>query len=326
MIRKQIISDSKFKQQCGKYGLDWEHCQVYNDIILLDTPTKWLYVFMDKNYNVIGVEYWDPLLIHTFSSFIKEKYYEYSTFTSVFEYEDGFDYPFQEYTLKQIIDLSNRIEIIETNHGHTLCTRVNGDCYDRKYGENEDEFQLLSYLKFLGEEIKQYFLLNYHMKTLGFEVPNIYSYIRNLISKVNECVDYHLKCGRRPWPTDILSSIGQNSRELNMGGILYDIADLLIKQKGYKIKTANPSAVEEMTTSEEGKDLSMIAQGLLRILDLSDEELKAKEKIDSDKLLQRQLDNLKHYLEEDIEDEVTDGKGLILEKAKISDKNNVNQG
>lgn len=138
---------------------------------------------MDENYNVFGVEEWDPL-IKTFPSFVNEKCYEYWSFTSEL-YDDGFNYPFEGYTLKQLIDLSNRIEIMESTHGHTLCTRVNGDWYDRNDEDYEDEFQMLSYIKFLGEELKQYFLLNYHMqsigyvKTNGFEVPNVYSYVRN---------------------------------------------------------------------------------------------------------------------------------------------------
>ena len=69
-------------------------------------------------------------------------------------FKDDFDYPFEKSILKHIIDLSNKIEIMKTNHGHTLFTRLNGNWYDRKHGENEDKFQLLSYIKFLGEEIK----------------------------------------------------------------------------------------------------------------------------------------------------------------------------
>ncbi|MGN1323551.1 MAG: hypothetical protein ACI4VT_06105 [Bacilli bacterium] len=325
MTKNEIINDIKFRQQCGRYGLDWEKFQIYNDIILLDTPTKSLYVFMDKNYNVFGIEEWDPL-IKTFPSFVNGKCYEYLTYTSVFEYEDGFNYPFQEYTLKQLIDLSNRIEIMETNHGHTLCTRVNGDWYDRNYGENEDEFQLLSYIKFLGEELKQYFLLNYHMKSIGymkfngFELPNAYSYIRNLISRINECVDYHLKYGKRPRPADILSSLGQNYRELKMDGILYDVADLLMKQKGYKVKSGCPDTIEKIDAIGERKDLSIVAQTLLEILELSDEELKIKEQRDREKLVERQLDNLRPYLEEDIEDDIVEEKGPVLKKTKKSDK------
>ncbi len=231
-------------------------------------------------------------------------------------FEDDFDYPFEKYTLKHIIDLSNRVEIMETNHGHTLCTRVNGDWYDRTYGENDEEFQLVSYIKFLEEEIKLYFLNYYHMQTLGFEVPNIYEYVRTLIARLNDCVEFHLDHNRRPWPSYILSGLGQNYRELKMDGMLYDVADLLMKQKGYKVKSGSPDEIEMIDYSKEKKDLYIVAQDLLQILELSDEELKIKEQRDREKLVERQLDNLRSYLEEDIDDDVIEEKGPTLVKRR----------
>ena len=231
-------------------------------------------------------------------------------------FEDGFDYPFEKFTLKHIIDLSNRVEIMETNHGHTICTRVNGYCYDRNYGTNDGEFQLLSYIKFLGEEIKLYFLNYYHMQTLGFEVPNIYEYVRTLMARLNDCIEFHLDHNRRPSPSYILSGLGQNYRELKMDGILYDVADLLMSQKGYKVKSGSPDEIEMIESSKERKDLSLIAQDLLQILELSDEELKIKEQRDREKLVERQLDNLRPYLEEDIDDDFIEEKGPVLTKRK----------
>ena len=38
MTREQIINDIKFRQRCGAYGLDWENCVVFDDVILLYTP------------------------------------------------------------------------------------------------------------------------------------------------------------------------------------------------------------------------------------------------------------------------------------------------
>lgn len=318
MTREQIINDIKFRQRCGAYGLDWENCVVFDDVILLYTPTKGLYVIFDKNYNTICIEN-SP--IFNIEQFAKEKYYEYSNFTGEMPFEDGFDYPFEKYTLKHIIDLSNRVEIMETNHGHTLCTRVNGDWYDRNYGENDEEFQLLSYIKFLGEEIKLYFLNYYHMQTLGFEVPNIYEYVRTLVVRLNDCVEFHLDHNRRPWPSYILSGLGQNYRELKMDGILYDVADLLMNQKGYKVKSGSPDEIEMIDSTKERKDLSLVAQDLLQILELSDEELKIKEQRDREKLVERQLDNLRPYLEENIEDDIVEEKGPVLRKTKNPPKN-----
>ena len=141
-----------------------------------------------------------------------------------------------------------------------------------------------------------------------------------IISRINECVDYCLKYDKRPRPADILSSLGQNYRELKMDGMLYDVADLLMKQKGYKVKSGCPDTIEKIDAIEERKDLSIVAQTLLEILELSDEELKIKEQKDREKLVERQLDNLRPYLEEDIEDDIVEEKGPVLKKTKKSDK------
>ena len=152
------------------------------------------------------------------------------------------------------------------------------------------------------------------MQTMGFEVPDVYSYVRSLISKVNVCVDYHLEYNRRPWPSDILSSIGQNYRDLNMYGMLYDVADLLMREKGFKVKSGSPDKIEKIELQEKNKDLSIVAKGLLEILELSDEDLKKKEIEDRQRLVDRNLANLRPYLEEDIEEDVVEQKGPVLKR------------
>lgn len=324
MTREEIINDIKFKQRCGLYGLDCENCEIYDDVILLNTPTLGLYVLFDKNYNTIGVELIDYSRYSSKESFVRDKYYEYSNFTSSMPFEDGFDYPFENFTLKHIIDLSNRIEFMENNQGHSLITRVNGESYDRRNNKEEESFQTLSYVKFLGEEIKQYFLINYHMQSLGFEVPNVYDYVKLLMSRVNECVDFHLSHNRRPWPPYILSGLGQNYRELKMDGILYDVADLLMRERGFKVKSGSPDEIERINESVEKKDLSIVANDLLKILEVSDEELKIKEEINRQTTIDRNVANLSVYINEDIDDNVIEEKVPVLSKKKTPTSNKKN--
>lgn len=321
MTREQIVNDIRFRQRCAEYGLDWEKCEIYGDVILLNTPKLALYVLFDKNYNTIGVELCNFYKYSNKEDMVKSKFYEYCNFTDVVMFGEKFGYPFEKFTLKQIIDLSNRIEVMETNHGRSLSTKVNGDWYDRNLKEKEDYFQLLSYVKFLGEEIKQYFLFNYHMQSIGLEIPNVYEYVRLLIAGVDEQIDFHLNHNRRPWPEYILSGLGQNYRKLKMDAILYDIADLLMKDKGYQVKSDSPYEVEKIESSIEKKDLSIVAQSMLEILNLSDEELNLKEQRDRENLVERQLNNLRPYLQEDIEDDIVKEKGPVLKKNSKSKKN-----
>lgn len=279
MTREEIMQDIKFREACGKYGIYWRNCDVYKDFIVLNslnTPITDLYVLMDKNYNTFCIDKLNSEF-EDLEDFITEKYEVYCNFTDVVPFGENFGYPFEEFTLKNIIDLASRIEVMETNHGHSLSTQINGEWYKRDEEELEDYFKLLSYIKFLGEEIKQYFLLSYHMQAMGFEVPDVYAYVRQLISKVNERVDNCLIHYRRLYPKDILSYIGQNYHETDMNGILYDVIDLLMTDKGYKINSENPDLVIKTADSKEKTDLSKLASEVLRILDVIDEELKQKE-------------------------------------------------
>ena len=239
-------------------------------------------------------------------------------------FEDGFDYPFENFTLKHIIDLSNRIEIMENNQGHSLITRVNGESYDRRNNKEEEYFQTLSYVKFLGEEIKQYFLMNYHMQSLGFEVPNVYDYVKLLMSRVNECVDFHLSHNRRPWPSYILSGLGQNYRELKMDGILYDVADLLMRERGFKVKSGSPDEIERINESVEKKDLSIVANDLLKILEVSDEELKEREEIKRQKRIDSNLNNIREHINSSFLEGILDEKSPVLSKKKTPTSNKKN--
>lgn len=281
MTIEEIRKDIKFKQMCGLYGLDWENFEIYDDVILLNTPTLGLYVLFDKNYNTIGVDIIDFSKFSDKCDFVKNKYYEYSNFIGSMPFDDGFGYPFEKFTLKNIIDLSSCIEIMEDYQGNSLSMRINDNSYDRRVSKNEKYFQLLSYIKFLGEEIKRYFLINYHMQSIGIEIPNVYEYVKLLISRVDECVSFHLNHNRRPWPSYILSGLGQNYRELKMSGILYDITDLLMFEKGYKVKTGSPEEIERIESLDEKKDLDVIANELLKKVEVDniDSVLGARKKL-----------------------------------------------
>ena len=328
MLRDKIINDINFREKCCNYELNWDDFiirQFSNDdyIILLHSQNHSVYVLLDKNYNTIGVERCDSIKNdETALEFAAIKYCEYCNFTDDVPFGENFGYPFETFTLKQVIDLSNRVEIMETNHGNSLMTRVNGDWYERN--ADEDYFQLLSYIKFLGEEIKQYFLYSYQMQMMGFEVPNVYLFTRTLISKVNECVDYYIKDNIRPYPCDILSYIGQNSRKLNFNGILYDVVDLLMRDKGVKIKSGSPNQLESIQT-EEKKDLSKMAMQLLKILDLSDEDLKKKEKEDREKSIEKKVTAFNAWLKDDnLDDDIStafqEENGSALKKTLNQEK------
>lgn len=311
MTKNDLINDFKFRQKCSEYGLYWGNAEIYGNVILINTPIEGLYVLFDKNYNTIGVEkdeYRDE------KQFVNDFYERYSKFTDVLPFGESFDYPFQNYTLKSFVDLANRVDILESNHGHSISTKINGEWYNRDSQENEEYFQLLSYVKFISEEIKMYFLLSYHMQAMGYEMPDVYSYVRALIKNINASINYQIENNQRPWPADILSSIGQNNRKLNFDGMLYDIADLLMRQKGVKVKSGSSDSLVEIDSSINKADLSILSDKLLKILDLSDEDLREKERNMDEQFVQHQIESLMPWITEDIDDELENGP--VLKKKK----------
>ncbi len=295
MTREEIMQDMKFREACSKYGIYWRNCEVYEEVIVLDTPITDLYVLMDKNYNTFCIDKLN-FEVEDLEDFITEKYEVYCNFTDVVPYGENFGYPFEEYTLKNIIDLASRIEVIETNHGHSLSMQINGEWYKRDEEELEDYFKLLSYIKFLGEEIKQYFLLSYHMKAMRFEVPDIYTYVRTITGKLLDYVSNCTAISNRPIPSEFLKFIGQSSIETDMSGILYDALNLLLNEEGYEIDKENPDKVKIIDNNKHRPDYSKLAVDLLRILDVTDEELKQTEEENRTLRKEKNSENFKYWL------------------------------
>lgn len=257
MTRNEIMNDMAFRQQCGKYGLDWDNFEIYDfeDVILLNTPIKDLYVMFDKNYNTIDIV--SGCSTKDKRAIVMKKIYDYNHLTSLY-YP-----PFRYFTLKQIIDIANRIEIDETNHGNSLRTKINGELFNRQ-SEEADYYQLLSYIKFLGEEIKRYFSLSYQLKALGFDAPTIYAYLNNLIDRINNSIKVCIANNQRPRPSDVLKNIGQNHREYDV--LLYDIIDLLMRDQGYKVSSKNYNEIEAFAKSRSESYLIDLSSQILKIV------------------------------------------------------------
>jgi len=248
MNKNEIINNIKFKENCAKYGVDSKECEIFyfnNEeyVILLTQPILDIYILFDKNYNTIWIDKCDFINDdEDLKNFVEYRYTIYSNLQNLFPFLEKFNYPFECYSLKEIIDLSSIIDLLETNEGYPLSTRINQVWYDRD--KNNDYLKMLSYIKFLGEQIKLYFMMDYHMKTMGFDLPNVYEYINKLIDSLNEYIDYCLKNNK-----DIdLNKLGF-CKKIKNKALLQDVADILIMKN---------------------KDLSTIANLLLELLNSSD--------------------------------------------------------
>ena len=274
MIKNEIINDMNFRRKCSKIGLDWEDAEVYGDVILVNAPQKYIYVIFDKYYNVIGVHKIEFATLHFRKDEIANGYYE---LYNVVDKGSGccFSYPFQNFSLGQMLELANKIDIDEINHGHSIRMKINDNIIDEN--SNKDYIGLYSFIKFLGEEIQQYYLDCYKMKMMGFDYPNVYEYVNSLIENIVKCIDKYIESGNRPFPVDILDYLGYNRRKVDeVGNELYKIIELILKAKGYKISRDNYNKLGLLDKEENVCILSYLAFDVLKLNDLDKTKLTKK--------------------------------------------------
>lgn len=293
MTKKELIDDMDFRRRCDEYSLDWKNFEIYGDIIILNTPKSDIYVLFNDVYDTIG--------IHNNAEFHISKEEMAQIYSKAQDTSLNFSYPFENLSLKQIMALSKRTKLYEKNHGHSTQVIVNGDLIDNE--NNEDYIGLLAYIKFLTDEIRQYFLDSYHMKMMGFDYPDVYLYIKTLMENVEKCIEIRTSNYNRTLPRDIIEYLGQNMKKLDMTDkMLYEIIDLSMRQKGFKVRYDDYSKIEP--TEKKSQDLTLLSEDLLKILDLSDEELKQKEDAIHRRQIEMKVMNFRKWLTEDWEDEI----------------------
>ena len=307
MIKEEIKKDERFRNKACLYGLDWDNFETFtledgDYVIVSHLPESDIYVLFDKNYNTIDVdrcEFNDGKSLEKFATINYE-------LAKNFPLGDEFGEFFKDFSLKNIIDLDNRIEVVQCNQGYPACTKVNGQWIERE--DNKDYAQMLSYVKFLGKEIKQYFFYRYHMLKMGFDVPSVYKYIINLLSKVNEYIDYSVKNNERPLPYQVLNHIGQSYNIEEYNTILYDVLDLLLKEKGMKVKVG-VDKIESIPEPDNMKiDFAPLATQLLEILNLTEEDIQKIEKEKREKMINDYMKSIKQCHQQDLDDPLLNRK------------------
>lgn len=306
MIKIDLINDMNFRNKCCEYGLDWEKFDILDDIIVMTSPKDNLLVLMDEHYNTIGICNKNDEIGKSVSLERRIKGYKMLYETSY----SRLAYPFQGFSIKQIVDLANRVYIHETNHGHSSKMIVNGmivnDECDNVYTS------LLSYIKFLGQQINQYYKYQYQMELMGFEYPDVYKYILRVMINIDECIDINIQNGDRPFPINIIKYLGQDRNNIEKYDYeLYSVIDLLLKQKGVKVKSGFKHYKELEMTEKDTTDLSAISKNLLKILEETDEEIELRYQ-ESNKTHEIKEVNLQSWLSESINKD----KPLVLTKSK----------
>ncbi len=286
MTKIELINDMNFRKKCLDFGTYFEDFDIYNDVIILNTRKKDIFVLLDEHFNIIGI----PKVEHYNASKTMQDYaISYKELYNRVNQEEGisFLYPFQNLSLMQIVELSKRISIYETNHGHSFDMIVNGEMVNDEY--NSVYTSLLLYIKFLGEQIDEYFKNLYQMRMMGFEYPDVYTYIKSIMYNINECIKINAEKCNKPVSIEIIEYLGQDKKNIDNYYIeLNGIIDLLYNEK-------------------DSKDLSNIANELLKLLEVTDEEVESRRE-DSNRTFSIKKINLESWLTENRD------KGPVLSK------------
>lgn len=297
MNKEKIMNDMKFRKVCNKFGLDWSDFEIMDKLIVLKTPVDNLYFFLDSNYNIVEIEKCFSELNNHICS---EIYYGYENFNDIVPFGDDMGYPFNEITLKQINDIANRIN--DKRYGSKI--EINGELYE--IDKDNPYIQLINYIKFLNKEIDIYWKNIYSLKLLGFEVPDIYAYLRNIIYKINQCIDTNLKNNQRPHSFDIMNEIGQNmiytQNEEEYSDLLYSVIKLLMKDKNMKAVPGTICEIQPINEKEKIPSLPTLVSNLIKILEVSDEQVIANRQNYSDNKCKQKIKSIEPWLSEDIDD------------------------
>ncbi len=262
MTKEELMKDGDFQFVCRSYGLDGTSFDLYGEVIAVNSPKEDIVALFNQNYQLFDV---CQLNLsdknHTREEVIEQQCRESLQKSSSTSY-GVLPYPFQEFSLKEIMNLSRKIIIHELNHGLSFNVLFNQCIQGSKYGETYQE--ILLYITFLGNEIQHYFCQYYRAKLLGFDFPDVYSYIHGVVANIHLCIDdYCQKKNKRPHVHQVLAYLGQfhfhEFTDITIEGII----SLLMKEKGFRVIPSSEDSVE--STQVEDNDISTMISYLLGI-------------------------------------------------------------
>lgn len=253
--RIEITNDEKFRHACVELGLSWISAfNVYENTICLTTYDQDFLVLLDKNYNII-----DAMYGACYSEEGKETQSQHAF--KKYQMPLYLPYPFNLYSRKQIMDLGNRVVFEESNHGHSTEPVINGKFYAN---DNQNDYlNLLSYLKFLKDNINKYAGIYLHALELGLKIPSIDDYLKSLIDKINILIDHFISLGEVPF------NFGISSRYLGINNangfttLSPSIIEMLLRARGFTVDRSS----HKLISTDEIEDLTRKAEELKLLLD-----------------------------------------------------------
>ena len=153
---------------------------------------------------------------------------------------------------------------------------VNGELVIGDY--NSIYVSLLQYIKFLGEQLEQYYENSYHMKFLGNECPSAWSYLNSVMFGVVDFVNDYIEEDKYPSTFEALRYLGKNPSTVqneDYHRLLRSGIDLIVKYHDLEINhDAKKDVKGVFIHSKNDIDIKKATKDLFKILEVPYEELK----------------------------------------------------
>lgn len=275
MKKEELKRELRFLEKCRTYGLNPNKMEVFDDIIIFSERPD-LFVLMDQNYNVFGIERDERITSSLDKSFLastRDFIYQNKANLSCMQ---PFDYPFEDYSFKDMLNIADRVNV-SLKPEELPDLEINGVWYQNN---GSDYINLLLYIKYLGEEIKKYFITLYQMSMLGFKMPDITTYLHSLISKINVLLQSYQANDINASAKDILREIGQERKS---------------NQEYLTLLEGIVSTMTDNFNEEERERLKQKANNLIKLLEVPDEVVRERIEISPNYAL-KQFENLESWL------------------------------
>ena len=246
---------NKLDKVCSRYRAVAADAIFLDDIIVVPVKGGALHLVFDKDCNILGIDNINnPDYYKPWKDYFIDKYSPNKKDEEDDMFLDLMSDSFTSYSLGMIQNISNKTYFSTKN-----CF-FKGKLIDDKYLE-----ELLSYFAFLGEEIKFYSQVNFWMQKMGYEVPNIPTYIGSIMDELDHYIDYCINLNKRPFECDFISSIGQSNLSINPN-IIINLFNQVLREKGYEIDYEKNCLKRIEKEDKNDIDISDISMRLIKLM------------------------------------------------------------
>lgn len=250
--------EEKLKMVCSNYGVNSEYALFRDNIIIVPDDGNDIYLVFDKNCNILGVERYIKNCNVSFIDYFEDKY-DYTKENDDEICPDLMSNAFDTYFISMTKEMAGKSYF--SNYDNDNATH----CFFKgKLIDDNHLIELISCFEFLNYEINNYSKISLGMQRMGYDMPDITSYINSVLDKLDSYIDNCISQNRKPVADEFITILGQGNLSVNKV-VLRNIFNYLLREKGY----VSDSTLDRLIDiSEDNKiDTSELSMKLIKMMD-----------------------------------------------------------